>query len=260
MAHTQQQQQSPQQLVIVRRSQFGTFALLAQAFADEPNVRLVWDRRVGERRRESDAPADVNRRRSDRRADPSLTWGTNDYLLLKMSDHKAAETARTRGGQSAGEDQRLVREMACDLDAAALSDLSVLISGGDAISRKSLAHRIHRRSDRSARPFVIVDQRAFAELFVSGDPREPSQSAPLNGGTLLIEEIGDWSWEQQGELVQFLERLLLSGPNGAPEARLISGTNHWLLDRVGTREFRADLFYRLNAIHLVLPVSVAQAV
>jgi hypothetical protein len=74
------------QLVIVRRNQFPKFALLAQAFADEPGVRLIWDRRLREQRRERASSNRADRRRRDRRCDPSKTWGLNDYLLLGVAE------------------------------------------------------------------------------------------------------------------------------------------------------------------------------
>jgi hypothetical protein len=73
-------------LVIVRRHQFAKFALLAQAFAAEAHVRLIWDRRLREQRCERASSRRADRRRRDRRCDPSKTWGLNDYLLLGMTE------------------------------------------------------------------------------------------------------------------------------------------------------------------------------
>jgi transcriptional regulator of acetoin/glycerol metabolism len=252
MTHTEQ-------LVIVRRNQFATFAMLAQAFADEPNVRLVWDRRTSDRRRTGAAPAGTDRRGNDRRGDPALTWGANEYLLLTLSDRRSAAPSPSEGPVDAGvtaEHQQLVRDLGRDLDAAAGSDLSVLLSGGDTVSRKSLAQWIHRRSGRAEQPLVVVDSAAFGELLAAPGGQDGSRASALTGGTLFIEEIGQWTWRQQSDLARFLERIAKpQTPNGQPSARLISGTDCWLLDRVAAREFRPDLFYRLNAIHLVLPAG-----
>jgi len=250
-----------QQLVIIRRNQFATFALLAQAFADEPNVRLVWDRRTRERRKPPATPEGDERRSGDRRRDPWLSWGTNDYLLLTLTE--PAAPARRLANPAAAHDaespehKRALNDIGRDIEAAARSDLSVLISGGDAVSRKSLAHRIHRRSIRSTRPFVVLDRQAFVDLFLS-DGRHQSRANAVQGGTLLIEEIAQWNWQQQSELVRFLERLgqAHTGSNQGPGPRLISGTDEWLFDRIASQEFRADLFYRLNGIHLVLPPGI----
>jgi transcriptional regulator of acetoin/glycerol metabolism len=246
-----------QQLVIVRRNQFSTFAMLAQAFANEPNVRLVWDRRTRDRRRSADAPAGSDRRSGDRRGDQATTWGTNEYLLLTLNERKPGDPSAPEPDIEASvtkEYQQLVRDLGNDLEAAAGSDLSVLLSGGDAVSRKSLAQRIHGRSHRRTRPLIVVDGAAFAEMLAAPGQEDNAHTNALNGGTLFIEEIGQWTWRQQSDLARFLERITASHTaNGGPAARLISGTDYWLLDRVAAHEFRADLFYRLNTIHVVLP-------
>jgi transcriptional regulator of acetoin/glycerol metabolism len=243
-----------EQLVIVRRNQFATFAMLAHAFAQEPKVRLVWDRRTGDRRQTGAASAGSDRRRADRRGDPASTWRGNDYLLLTVRDGKPAGSPSEAAEGAGAEHQQLVRDLGTDLDAAAGSDLSVLLSGGDAASRKFLAQWIHRRSDRSSQPLVVVDGAVFAELAAAAHGQYGAGASSLTGGTLFIEEIGEWTMRQQSDLVRFVERIApLGTSDGQPPARLISATDHWLHDRVAAREFRLDLFYRLNAIHLVLP-------
>jgi hypothetical protein len=84
------------QLVIVRRNQFAKFARLAQTFADEPHVRLIWDRRLREQRRERASSNPEDRRRRDRRCDPSKTWGHRDYLLLGVAERVELGTRRQR--------------------------------------------------------------------------------------------------------------------------------------------------------------------
>jgi len=250
-----------QRLVIVRRNEFATFARLAQTFANEPNVRLVWDRRIRDRRQNS-LPQDGERRRRDRRANPTTTWGPDDYLLLTIAQ---PETPGENGTPSATAEQRtaISEELRRDVDAASASDLSVLISGGEPVTRKTLAHRIHRQSCTAEGRFVIVEPDTFAEMFAAAadGPRTPAVR-PLAPGTLLIEEVADWDHTQQTQLMRFLEWMNLQGgagatARGARATRLISGTSHWLLDRVAARQFREDLFYRLNVIHLVLPTPAA---
>jgi DNA-binding NtrC family response regulator len=136
----------------------------------------------------------------------------------------------------------------------------VLLSGGDAVSRTFLAQWIHRRSDRSAQPLVVVDSAVFAELAAAPHGQGDSGAGSLSGGTLFIEEIGEWTLGQQADLIRYVERIAPLGTSvGHPPARVISATDYWLHDRVAAREFRVDLFYRLNAIHLTLP-SARQAV
>jgi hypothetical protein len=68
-------------LVIVRRGHFATFELLTRTFADDPSVQIIWDRRIGERRRASDGAGDAERRQSDRRRTPPSQWGQLNYMV-----------------------------------------------------------------------------------------------------------------------------------------------------------------------------------
>jgi DNA-binding NtrC family response regulator len=261
------------QLVIVRRNQFGTFALLTQAFADEPGVRFIWDRRLRERRQAPTSLDPEERRRRDRRRGPWRTWEGTDYLLLGVTETTEASTARTeaiaRPDADNDERTRANEDVRRDIEAAIRSDFTVLISGGDPVSRKSLAHQIHRRSDRGGRPLFVMKSDAFIEFFgaldidvplpslaASARTRHAPRAKGIEGSTLLIEEVADLSWEEQSKLLLFLERATQrnhSRPCGVRDARIMSGTGHQLLNRVASKQFRADLFYRLNTIHLVLP-------
>ena len=68
-------------LVIVRRGHFATFELLTRTFADDPSVQIIWDRRIGERRLAAESPAEIDRRRSDRRRVPPTQWGQLNYMI-----------------------------------------------------------------------------------------------------------------------------------------------------------------------------------
>jgi len=68
------------QLVIVRRGHFATFELLTRTFADDPGIQIIWDRRIGERRRAVADPGD-ERRRADRRSVPPSQWRQLNYMI-----------------------------------------------------------------------------------------------------------------------------------------------------------------------------------
>lgn len=69
-------------LVIVRRGHFATFELLTRTFSGDPSVQIIWDRRMGERRRSTEGPGDGERRRSaDRRREPPVQWGQLNYMI-----------------------------------------------------------------------------------------------------------------------------------------------------------------------------------
>jgi two-component system, NtrC family, response regulator PilR len=264
-------------LVIVRRGQFAAFGLLSQAFADEADVRLMWDRRVQDRR-ETAFPGCEERRSLDRRRDPTASWGDREYVvitqgvdgvLIEVQPEAITSADAVAAVKTAGLDVRR------DLGAAVRSDVNVLITGGDPISREALARRIHGRSDRHDRPFVVLDRRATAELFgesplkghadclqSEADQRGGWPKHLAQGGTLLIEEVADLSWQQQAELMVYLERRAIPGDGttrASDDPRVITASSYWLFDRIASTEFRPDLFYRLNLIHVVLPLGTVSS-
>ena len=77
-----------QRLVIVRRGHFATFELLTRTFAGDPSVRIIWDRRMGERRRSAEGRGDSERRTTaDRRRIPPLQWGQINYMVAEERSH-----------------------------------------------------------------------------------------------------------------------------------------------------------------------------
>jgi transcriptional regulator of acetoin/glycerol metabolism len=259
------------QLVIVRRGQFATFGQLAKALTNEPKVRIIWDRRFQDRRRGSDASRGVDRRGPDRRRDASTVWARHDYLVLGTTGFEltagAAPPALSQDRVAAFAALQTARDLDQDVEAAAQTDINILITGGDQVRRKLLAEQVHVRSLRGTSPLAIVDRRLAAELFsgpeLTGSPLEiiggvERLAVFLGSRTWLIEEIGDLSWQQQTGLLRFLERRdHASSAQDEFSPRFISATDCWLFDRVAASQFHPDLFYRLNMIHIVLPVAGA---
>jgi len=74
-------------VVIVRRGHFATFELLTRTFADDPSVQIIWDRRMGERRKDGDRRPDRERRQSDRRRTPPKQWTQLNYMIAGETRH-----------------------------------------------------------------------------------------------------------------------------------------------------------------------------
>ena len=136
-----------------------------------------------------------------------------------------------------------------DLGFAIGSDVNVLISGGDLNDGQAIARLIHERSHRRAGPFVVVGPASAADLLT---PEELVRKS--YGGTLFVEEAGALDQDTQAELLR-----IVTGPTAEPVdvcavrgMRVIASTTSNLLRRLTSREFRADLFYRLNVIHMNL--------
>ena len=152
----------------------------------------------------------------------------------------------------------------------ASTDSTVLITGESGTGKELLAEAIHRNSSRRDRPFVTINMAAVpehlveSELFghVKGSFTGASESRvgrfeAAHGGTLFIDEIGDFKLESQAKLLRVLEnhRVTLIGSNRDRDVdvRVVAATSHSLHQMVQTGDFREDLFYRLNVVNLALP-------
>jgi len=153
---------------------------------------------------------------------------------------------------------------------AARTDSIVLVTGPSGVGKGSIARFIHERSSRHAGRFVQVNCAALpaslaeAELFgvrrgAFTDAREdrPGLFAQAQGGTLLLDEIGEMSLEVQAKLLQVIETRSARPIGGADETpldvRLIAATNRSLEDAVAARTFREDLYYRLDVVRIDIP-------
>ena len=150
------------------------------------------------------------------------------------------------------------------------SDICVLITGESGTGKELIAHAIHGRSDRSDRPFVPVNCSALphdlAESLLFGHVKGSFTGATVDrtgcfeqadGGTLFLDEIGDMPLTIQAKLLRVLEDGNVLRVGGAKpkhvDVRVIAATNADLRNRVSTREFREDLFFRLGGYVLELP-------
>ncbi|GAB7081425.1 sigma-54 interaction domain-containing protein [Megalodesulfovibrio paquesii] len=152
----------------------------------------------------------------------------------------------------------------------AASDAPVLIQGESGTGKELFARLIHGHSGRSAKPYVAVNcgvlkGELFADKFFgheagafTGAHRLQKGSFELaEDGSLFLDEVGEIPPENQVDFLRVLEERRykrLGGEKLLPfKARIIAATNRDLTDMVRRGEFRADLFYRLNVIPIVLP-------
>ena len=153
---------------------------------------------------------------------------------------------------------------------AANSDATVLILGESGTGKSVLARGMHARSPRKGRAFITVScpslSRELLESELFGHVKgaftgaladTQGKVAAADGGTLLLDEIGDLPLEIQSKLLRLLqereyERVGEAQPRRA-NVRVISATNHDVAQAVREGRFREDLYYRLNVITLRLP-------
>ncbi|HQU46516.1 MAG TPA: sigma-54 dependent transcriptional regulator [Pirellulales bacterium] len=153
---------------------------------------------------------------------------------------------------------------------AAPTDSLVLILGESGTGKELIASAIHEQSRRKAGAYIAVNIAALpeslveAELFgyvpgaFTGAERDRiGRFEAADGGTLFIDEIGDFPLSAQAKLLRVLDNLSVN-PVGSNEdrrvdVRLVAATSRNLAELVARGDFRADLFYRLNVLTVELP-------
>ncbi|MGP8033426.1 MAG: sigma 54-interacting transcriptional regulator [Steroidobacteraceae bacterium] len=150
------------------------------------------------------------------------------------------------------------------------TDARVLITGESGTGKELLARAIHRGSPRRNKPFVAVNCSAMAEnlleseLFghdkgsVPGATRaQQGLFLAADGGTLMLDEIGDMPMRLQVKLLRVLQENAvhpLGGGAAIPvNVRVISATHRDLQQLMAAGQFREDLYYRLNVVHIEMP-------
>ena len=161
-------------------------------------------------------------------------------------------------------------ELLAEARMVAKSDASVLLRGDSGAGKEMLARAIHRASARADKPFVAVNCGAIPEALLEselfGHVKGAFTDAVANhkglfqqadGGTLLLDEIGDMPPALQVKLLRVLQERAVRPLGGsqsiAVDVRIISATHRDLDAAMQTGQFREDLYYRLNVVTLNLP-------
>jgi len=152
----------------------------------------------------------------------------------------------------------------------AQTEIPILFSGETGTGKEVLARVVHRASQRASKPFLafnctavprdMLDSQLFGYrrgAFTGAHEAFPGVIRAAAGGTLLLDEIGELGPDLQPKLLRFLEcQEILPLGETTPvrvDVRILAATNADLDGLVSEGRFRADLLYRLNAVHLRLP-------
>jgi DNA-binding NtrC family response regulator len=208
-----------------------------------------------------------------------LTKPVNDEDLLDAIQQAIARDHRARGqkadrGQPCFEEiigtSPVLQAVLQQVEVVAPTESTVLIFGETGTGKELIARAIHNVSSRSNRPFVKLNCAAIpsglleSELF--GHERGAFTGAVAqrigrfelaNGGTLFLDEVGDISLELQPKLLRVLQEQeferLGSTRTQRVDVRMVAATNRNLEQMVGDKQFREDLYFRLNVFPIRIP-------
>jgi len=163
-----------------------------------------------------------------------------------------------------------VRELLSMVEKVAATEANVLILGKSGTGKELIANMVHKRSSRSAGPFVAVNCAALTETLLESElfghergaftgaiRRKLGRFELAENGTLFLDEVGEIKPSVQAKLLRALEQRKIIRVGGTDEiainVRVISATNRDIENDMETGQFREDLFYRLNVFPVRMP-------
>jgi len=163
-----------------------------------------------------------------------------------------------------------VREIQGVLRQIGWSEVPILIQGETGVGKEVLARELHAESPRANRPFLklncaalpseLVESELFGYergAFTGAFQKKPGMFELADGGTLLLDEIGDMDYKLQAKLLQVLQDSEFQRLGGKEtvrvDVRVLAATHQDLEKAIAERRFREDLYYRMNVINLRIP-------
>lgn len=215
-----------------------------------------------------------------------LKNGAFDYILKPWENTKLLESVKQAVDKSRKEQKKqknvvventffvgtsdVIQKAYSLADKVAKTDANVLILGENGTGKFVLAHHIHNQSERRNQPFVAVDLGSLnsnifeSELFgyakgafTDAKTDTPGRFEMAQNGTIFLDEIGNVPLHLQSKLLQVIQNkwvTRLGESNARPlNVRIITATNLNLKLEVADKNFREDLYYRINTMEIVLP-------
>ena len=216
----------------------------------------------------------------------AMRLGANDFLgkpvtheSLRRSLREVFGSADSESAQPAGPltptplffgFSPSMRELHTMVKLVARSDTPVLIQGETGSGKEMLARHVHANSLRAGKPFAklncaalpseLVESELFGYqrgAFTGAFQSRPGMFEMADGGTLLLDEIGDMDFKLQAKLLQVLQdrefRRLGDNQTARVDVRVIAATHNDLERSISRGVFRPDLYYRLNVVRLYVP-------
>ena len=199
--------------------------------------------------------------------EPDVLSARVDALLARRPSVPAAGAEPPGGLLGRSPSMRTVFEI---IERVAPTDATVLVTGETGTGKELVARAIHELSGRADGPFLAVNCAALAEgvleselfghvrgAFTGAERNRTGLFGAADGGTLLLDEIGDVSLGMQHRLLRVLQEKEFT-PVGAVkpvsvDVRVVAATNRDLRAEMEAGRFRDDLYYRLNVVRIELP-------
>jgi DNA-binding NtrC family response regulator len=196
----------------------------------------------------------------------AIRAGAADYFPIAERDQiveairRLVQARREQAGVAASNDgaaariighTAVIHDIRAKLTRAAGSDATVLLLGESGAGKGLAAEVVHAVGPRSSRPFIVANS---ISAFSNGPDWISELEHRLQGGTLLLDEVGDFDVQLQGRILSLLEHFeRLKNTRQPPSFRLLAATNRDLQQLASQDLFRRDLLFRLSVVTLVMP-------
>ena len=190
--------------------------------------------------------------------------------LRKENRQLKAVLERTRPGAAMIGDSLAMKEVLRLIERAGPTDKAILIQGESGTGKELVARALHQSSRRADKPLVVINCAALTETLLESElfghekgsftgavSAKQGLFELADGGTLMIDEVGEMPGSLQAKLLRVLEdgsfRRVGSLKERRVDVRLLAATNRDMPEEVKAGRFREDLFYRINVMSLELP-------
>ncbi|GAB57509.1 PEP-CTERM-box response regulator transcription factor [Rheinheimera nanhaiensis] len=185
------------------------------------------------------------------------------------AENRALKSAGMVSNDIIGNSEAILK--ACrTVEKIAPTEITTLLLGESGTGKEVFARAIHRQSPRNKKPFVAINCASIPEnlleselfgyekgAFTGANKTTLGKIECANGGTLLLDEIGDMPLSLQAKMLRFLQERVIERVGGRQElevdVRVICATHRNLADMVAQQSFREDLYYRISEITLTIP-------
>ena len=165
---------------------------------------------------------------------------------------------------------RVVQEMCKQIGRVAPQDVNVLVTGESGVGKELVARALYQHSRRADRPFLAINCAAIPETlveselfghergaFTGADRQRVGKFEQADGGTILLDEIGDMPLPVQAKMLRLLQEQQFERVGGrepiTTRVRVLAATNQNLDDLIAAGRFRGDLYYRLKEVAIRVP-------